>query len=561
MQNTKQSTPRRQNGVFRDAPKECVMLKRYTKRFVGLLFALLSGMMVMASGSELAGSTPNIVFILADDMGLGDIKAYGGDKCKIDTPHADRLAANGMKFLDAHTSSSVCTPSRYGLLTGRYCWRTKKQGGVLHGYNKALIAPSVPTVASFLKENGYQTACIGKWHLGLNFDSTVGNKRHEYNALEAKWRKGENVDIDFDWSAPIKGGPVAVGFDYFLGISASLDMSPYVWIENDHFIGTGSVIKRQNGRPGPAHPDFKAVEVLAKTTEKTVEYIDRAAKSEKPFFVYMSLNSPHSPLVPSAEFLGKSAVGPFGDFMMETDWSVGQVVAALERNGIVENTIIIYSADNGCSVSAQRKGPNSNTKIIFQTGDGQAIEQDAHYPSDIYRGHKTHLYEGGHRVPFIVRWDKKIAPGSNCDRMVGLTDFLATCADIIGKPVPPQVSDSISFLPYLLGETPDATVARKDIIHHSFKGRFSIRQGDWKLLLDPDPNSDLPKDSRPGIQLYNLASDPGESKNVQAAHPEMTESLVALLETQVQSGRSNPGAPLSNDDEVDIWKRPKQRKK
>jgi len=517
-------------------------------------------MAVTALGSGGTDSRPNIVFILADDMGLGDIKAYGGDRCKIDTPHADQLAAKGMKFLDAHTSSSVCTPSRYGLLTGRYCWRTSKQGGVLHGYNKALIKPDVPTVASFLKDNGYQTACIGKWHLGLNFDSTVGNKRTEYNALQARWRTGENVDIDFDWSAPIKRGPVAVGFEYCFGISASLDMSPYVWIENDHFVGTGSVIKRQNGRPGPAHPDFKAVEVLAKTTEKTVKYIDQAVKNKKPFFIYMPLNSPHTPIVPSSEFVGKSKVGLFGDFVMETDWSLGQVVAALERNGVVENTIIIYSADNGCSTTAQRTSNKSKTDIIFQTGDGQPIDPDAHYPSDIYRGHKTHLFEGGHRVPFIVRWDKKVAPGSSCDRIIGLTDFLATCADIIGKPLPPQVPDSISFLPYLLGKTPDATVARKDIIHHSFKGRFSIRQGDWKLLLDPE-KGDFPKDSRPESQLYNLASDPGESKNVQDAHPEITKSLVTLLETQVQSGRSTPGAPLSNDAEVDIWKRPKKRKK
>jgi len=518
-----------------------------------------------ALGSDPAGSKPNIIFILADDMGLGDIKAYGGDRCKIDTPHADQLAAKGMMFTDAHTSSAVCTPSRYGLLTGRYCWRTEKQGGVLHGYNKALIKPGVPTVASFLKENGYQTACIGKWHIGMNLDTTIAKDRVKYNKLRDKWKKGENVDIDLDWSAEIKRGPVDVGFDYFFGISASLDMSPYVWIENNHFVGTGSVIKKGDGRPGPAHPDFKADEVLAKTTEKTVEYIDQAVKNKKPFFIYMPLNSPHTPIVPSSEFIGKSEVGLYGDFVMETDWSVGQVVAALERNGVLENTMIVYSADNGCSTTAQRKSNKSKTEIIFQNGDGQPMNPDAHYPSDIYRGHKTDLFEGGHRVPFIVRWDKGVAPGSSCDSIVGLTDFFATCADIIGKPLPSQVPDSISFLPHLRGETPDVT-ARKDIINHSFKGKFAIRQGDWKLLLMPDngvapasENSQAQKASQPAVQLYNLSNDPGEVKNVQDAHPEITKSLIALLETQVQSGRSNPGAQLSNDAEVDIWKTAESR--
>jgi len=292
----------------------------------------------------LAPATPqNIIFILADDLGIGDIRAYGGERCKIETPNMDRLAGEGMQFMDAHSSSSVCTPTRYSILTGRYNWRSRLKSGVLDGYDDALITPRRSTVASLLKNSGYTTAVIGKWHLGLTLPT--------YDGAPAKCTAKTPEELpslcNIDWKGAIKNGPASLGFDYFWGISASLDMPPYIWIENDRFVGECTTIKAFHRR-GPAHADFEAVDVLPTLTEKAVAFISKHAKEESPFFLYMPLNSPHTPIAPSKAFQGKSQLGTYGDFVMETDWSIGQIMQAVESNGIADHTLIIVTSDNGC---------------------------------------------------------------------------------------------------------------------------------------------------------------------------------------------------------------------
>ncbi len=440
---------------------------------------------------------PNIVYVLCDDLGYGDVRCLNPDRCKIPTPNADRLAAEGIVFTDAHSGSSVCTPTRYGILTGRCAWRTRLQSGVLHGYDRALIAPGRLTAASLLKRHGYATACIGKWHLGMDWP-------------------GENPK-EIDYTRPIRNGPTSAGFDYFYGISASLDMPPFIYIENDRTAGVPTVEKTWI-RKGPAHADFEAIDVLPALTRKAVEFIDRHASG--PLFLYFSLNSPHTPIVPAPEWRGKSGLGPYGDFVMQTDWALGEVMKAVDRNGLRENTLVIFTSDNGCSPAAGVKD----------------LEANGHYPSHIYRGYKADIWDGGHRVPFIARWPAAVRPGASCGRLVCLTDLLATCADILGERLPADAGeDSASILPLLRGQ--DRAV-RETVIHHSINGRFSIRDERWKLVLCPGSGGwSAPKDPEalkrglPPLQLYDMIADPGETLNLHDKHPEVVERLTRLLES------------------------------
>ena len=483
---------------------------------------------------------PNVIFILADDWGLGDVKTYGGDRCQIETPHMDRLAEKGMKFLDAHSSSSVCTPTRYSVLTGRYNWRSTKKKGVLNGYGAPLIKPGRETVASMLQKNGYHTCMIGKWHLGMNFPTTDG-----------KAPVAENTD----WKGQIKNGPNAVGFDYYYGISASLDMPPYIWIENDRFMGECTTEKRFL-RKGAAHADFEAVDVLPVLTQKAVAYIKERAEGDKPFFLYMPLASPHTPIVPSKNFQGKSPVGAYGDFVMETDWSVGEVVKAVEEAGIAGNTLIIVTADNGCSNMA-RAGFKKKDQLIFRTGDNPPDQPGKHYASDIYRGHKADIYEGGHRVPFIARWDGMVKAGSVAGEPVCLVDLYATCADMVGVKVPDTAAeDSVSILPVLNG-TAKAPV-REAVVHHSINGSFAIRKGKWKLAFCPGSGGwTNPMPGKPAqlkklaaherLQLFDMEADPAETSNLSGKHRELVQELTQLAEKYIADGRSTPGAKQKND--------------
>ncbi len=496
-----------------------------------------------------AAEKPNILVILADDMGYGDVTAYNPDS-KIPTPNIDRLAKEGMRFTDGHTSSGVCTPTRYSLLTGRYHWRTRLQSGVLGGFSLPLVAPDRVTIAGLLGDHGYHSACIGKWHLGMKWPLKDGGVADD----EANFSKPFEDVSRVDYTAPILSGPIDVGFDHYHGISASLDMFPYVWIRDRLPTEIASETKAFH-RPGPAGPDFEAVDVQPGITRRLIDYIGEraeAAKSGKPFFAYVPLASPHTPIVPTPEFQGKSGINAYADFVLQVDADMGRILDALDRHGVAENTLVVFTTDNGCS-------PAANIPELQAAG---------HEPSHIYRGHKADLYEGGHRVPFLARWPAKVKAGGVSDQLVGQIDFLATFADILGIEIPPTVGeDSVSFLPALLGT--DEGPIRDHIVSQSINGSFAIRDGQWKLALcpgsggwsDPRPGRYDPG-SLPPFQLYDLEKDPGETTNLADAHPDQVEKMKTRLAELIARGRSTPGPDLGNDVEVAMIKPlPKAQKK
>jgi arylsulfatase A-like enzyme len=492
-------------------------------------FLKMAGVGVMATAlprlveaAEAKAKLPNIVYILFDDLGYGDVKCLNPEG-KIATPNMDKLASEGMIFTDAHSGSSVCSPSRYGVLTGRYCWRTRLQQSVLFGYDKPLIDPQRMTVASLLKKKGYKTACMGKWHLGMD------------------------IQVDEDpTNIKVGRGPTTVGFDYYYGISASLDMPPFAFIENDHFTQAPTA-KKTWLREGAAAPDFEAIDVLPEIIRKAVQYIDalvREAKDGQPFFLYLPFSSPHTPILPMPQWQGKSGLNPYADFVMQTDAGVGEVMAALERNGLAENTLVIVTSDNGCSPAA----------------DFETLKKHGHNPSYIFRGHKADIWDGGHRIPFIARWPGKIKAGTKSDQLTCLTDLMATCAEMVGEKLPGNAGeDSVSMLPALLGSAKGTL--REAVVSHSIAGKFSLRQDKWKLELCPGSGGwSAPSDTKAieeglaSMQLYDMSADIGERQNLQAEQTEVVERLVKLLEKYVADGRSTPGTPQKNDVEVDIWK-------
>ena len=465
---------------------------------------------------------PNIVYILADDMGYGDVSCLN-EQSQIHTTHLDQAASEGIIFRDAHASAALCTPSRYSILTGRYNWRSRLKESVLWGYSQRLIEPARMTAASFLKDNGYTTACLGKWHLGWS------------------WAKKGPDQKDVDFTKPIEDGPTSVGFDYFFGIPASLDMDPYVYVENDRPTAVPDrVIPERTGkefyREGPIAPDFKHEEVLPTLTQKAVEFIDRSAQGGAPFFLYFPLPAPHTPILPTAEFRGKSGTNEYGDFCLQVDDVVGQVMDALDRNGVAENTILVFTSDNGCSPMA----------------DFEELKQVGHNPNYVFRGYKADIYEGGHRIPLIIRWPNGIKAGMVSDETVCLADLLATCADILGVKLPDNAGeDSVSNLGVWKGEKFDATL-REATVHSSVDGSLSIRSGRWKLEMCPGsggwsfPRPGKECEGLPPIQLYDLGADIGERRNVYDEHPDVVERLKALLTKYVRDGRSTPGAPQEN---------------
>ena len=510
-------------------------------------FALALGAIEMRAATE--PSQPNIVLILCDDLGYGDVRCFN-PQGKIATPEMDRLAAAGMIFTDAHTPSSVCTPTRYGLLTGRYNWRSRLQSGVLGGLSPRLIEPGRMTIASLLKEHSYATACVGKWHLGMDWGRLPGKEVTELG-IETP-AQARNVD----YTQRIANGPNSVGFDYYFGISASLDMVPYAFIENDRLTEQpdGEVsYPMMHGRDGnttrlgPHAPGFSGYDVLPTLTRKAAEFIaQRAAdaRAGKPFFLYVPLASPHTPILPTPEWQGRSGLNPYADFVMQTDWSVGQIAAEIEKHGLTAETLFIVTSDNGCAPQAKF----------------EELRAKGHEPSHVFRGNKADIYDGGHRVPFIVRWPAKVKAGTTSDQTICLTDWLATIAQIISAKLPDNAGeDSASFLPALLGAA--TAPVREAIVHHSINGSFAIRQGSWKLALTPSsggwsaPRPDTPAAKKlPPVQLFDLASDIGEQRNVQAEHPEVVTRLTQLLEKYVADGRSTPGAPQQNTVPIKLWK-------
>jgi arylsulfatase A-like enzyme len=463
---------------------------------------------------------PNIVYILADDLGYGDIQCLNPERGKIKTPHLDRLASQGMTFTDAHSGSSVCTPTRYGLLTGRYAWRTRLQRGVLDGTdNPPLIAEDRPTVAGFLRSRGYATAAIGKWHLGFLSERPPA-------AASAAPRKGKMGTGGLPVGARILGGPTTRGFDYFWGCSNARTMSGLV--ENDRVI-----------------ENLDPIAMLPRLEQQAVAYVRdhaAAARAGRPFFLYVPLTSPHTPILPSPEWQGKSGLGAYGDFVMQTDAVVGSILAALDAHGLAENSLVIFTADNGCSPQA----------------DTTALEKQGHYASAQYRGYKADIWDGGHRVPFFARWPGRIAAGSVSREVICHVDLFATCAEILGAPLPAQAAeDSVSLLPALRGGA--LPPLRDAIVHHSINGAFSIRQGNWKLVLcagsggwGKPGDAEATRLGLPAQQLYDLATDAAETTNLIARHPAIASRLEALLERIVAEGRSTPGPRAANDVPVQI---------
>lgn len=473
---------------------------------------------------------PNIIFILADDMGYGDV-SYFDNNSKLKTENLDRMAQEGVVFTDAHSSSSVSTPTRYGILTGRYNWRSTLKNNVLYGYDKALIPADRETMASMLRKNGYTTAGIGKWHLGWDWDNIDAGK--------------DKVDF----SKPVQNGPTTRGFDYFYGFCGSLDMAPYVYIENDMPTSlpdreTVNEGKYSWWRKGPTGADFVHEEVLPNLVDRACNYIKEKAKADQPYFLYLPLPAPHTPILPTEEFRGKSGIGEYGDFVLMVDAMVGKVLQAVKESGEDGNTIVVFTTDNGCSPAAGIK----------------EMEAQGHRPNSIYRGHKADLFDGGHRIPCILRWPEGAKP-HEVRQTVCLTDFYATFAAINGyKLMDSEGEDSYNLLPAIVSET-EIDPIREATVHHSIDGQFTIRQGDWKLLLSassggwsaPTPTDTLALDSLPPIQLYNMKDDPSETTNVEAEHPEIVSRLRALMAKYVREGRSTPGAPQKNDGEYP-WK-------
>ncbi len=510
------------------------MFRFELKSTVGLACAVLAalGVSFVGAAASRAGELPNVVLVMADDLGIGDIEPTNGE-CKIKTPNLRRLAGEGLTFLDAHTPSSVCTPTRYGLLTGRYNWRSRLARGVLYGDSPHLIPADRPTLGHLMRRAGYHTAMIGKWHLGWDWSKTADGK--------------------IDFAKPVANGPDINGFDRYYAHCGSLDMPPYIWVDTGRITAAPDreegVSKKEDRygwyRKGPIGADFHIPQVLPHLFGKArtcIEARAAAARQGHPFFLYLALPAPHTPIVPVPPFRGASGLNPYADFVMQVDHHMGELLATIRQAGIERNTMVIFTSDNGCS-------PEANFPLLKQHG---------HDPSAGYRGHKADLYEGGHRVPLIIRWPGHIKePGRSTNAVACLTDIYPTLEEITGQARGDMGGeDGYSLVGVLRGA---ASSGRPTLVSHSINGRFAIRQGPWKLLLAPGSGGwSAPRDREalrrglPSMQLYNLDDDPGERHNLIKTHPEKAAELRALLEDEVARGRCTPGKRLANDRPIDI---------
>ena len=483
----------------------------------------LAVLLLAAAALEAA---PNFVVLLADDLGYGDVGVYN-PRSKIPTPNLDRLAGQGIRFTDAHTPSGVCSPTRYALLTGRYAWRTRLKSGVLNGGSAPLIAADRLTLAGMLRERGYETGIVGKWHLG--FDWPLRD--------ESKPQTVENID----WSRPLEDGPLQHGFSYQFG----LGKPAWTFVENGRVLARPSVrfdlthlpayLMGGNNNKGVKAAGFEFERMLPRFTEEAVGFIQRSAGAKRPFFLFFTPITPHRPVVPNNDFAGTSAAGLYGDFVAEFDWAAGEIMAALDRSGAAGETLVIVTSDNGPEVDAYRR----------------ALEYD-HYSMGALRGVKRDLWEGGHRVPFIARWPGKIPAGSVQSEVICLTDLPATIAALIDYPLPADAAeDSYDVRRALFGET-IAKPLREATVHHGSQGWFGIRRGGWVLIDHPSGDNNRGRNAEPEwfrrermakthdrqVELFNLQEDPAQRVNLAAAHPEKVEALQSLLERYRREGRS-----------------------
>jgi arylsulfatase A len=498
-----------------------------------------AGTLASVSSMQAAGPAsrpPNVVVILADDLGYGDVHFLNPRHGRIATPNIDRLSTEGMTFTDAHTASAVCTPSRYGLLTGRYAWRSRLQKGVLGPYDAPLIDPSRVTLPSLLRSHGYETACVGKWHLGWN------------------WPR-QNGELRFD--RPITGGPTELGFDSYFGTDVP-NYPPYCFIENDRTVGIPSEKKPKSmyGLDGLMVPGWRLDGILPALTERACGFVRRCAGQKKPFFLYLALTSPHTPLAVADSWRGKSDLGLYGDWVMQTDFSAGEVLKAIDQSGAGDNTLVLFSSDNGCAPYIGVDYVAEHTHM----GRVKELEAKGHFPSAGFRGYKSDIWEGGHRVPFVARWPGVVKPGTRSEQVICLTDVMATCAEITGTALPAGAAeDSVSILPALRGTA--RKPIREAIVHHSIGGQFAIRQGRWKLELcagsggwSEPTEVHAAEQGLPPVQLYDMNADPAERTNLQKEDAAEVGRLTRLMESYVSAGRSTPGPPQQNEVQVNLHK-------
>lgn len=499
---------------------------------------------------------PNVVLILADDLGYGDIKSFGGDRCRIDTPHFDRLAREGIRFTDAHANASVCVPSRMAIMTGRYPWRFgPPAAGGPWGFLGTRLPADQFTLGTMLQAAGYRTGYVGKWHLGTRMQTTDGKTQGPTNV---------------DYRQPLTIGPPQFGFDESFILPGSLDMFPYAFVRNNHWVGDVTAQKGWSAfhRVGPAAEDFEDTKVLDTFSAEAERFIRAnadGAQRGQPFFLYLALTAPHTPVSPSAKFAGQSRLGIYGDFVMETDDCVGRVLATLDAQGLADNTLVIATSDHGPASYAGRRRKATFLQL-------KELEDEGHFSSGPFRGYKFSIYEGGLRVPFVARWPAVISARATCDRLIGLQDLMATLAEITNTSLAAnEAPDSHSFLPLL--KDPSTKPTRTSMAFEATPAR-AIRAGQWKLALCPGsgcagtygntptrdqawrealvhfgrpPTSHQELQQAPFVQLFNLEDDPGEARNLAADQPEKVRELISLLETQIASGRSTPGPALPND--------------
>lgn len=495
-------------------------------------------------GLAVHAAAPNVILILADDMGYGSVAA-NNPKCTVPTPALDRLVEEGMNFTDAHSGSSVCTPSRYAMLTGRYAWRTGLKGGVLWAWYPPLIEPDRLTVGKMLQQKGYTTAMVGKWHLGLDYTDQEGRNfaaAQSFNERQLVFcgdRKSApaprfNPKPDtIDFTQPVGGGPVDCGFDSWFGVDLP-NMPPYVFIRDRELQGIPSIPKPKGmyGVGGPMVPGWSLEAVLPRLADEAAAFVESQAGADRPFFLYYSLTSPHTPIAPSKAFQGRSGLNAYADWLMETDWAVGQVLDALDRAGLADNTLVIFSADNGSTEpQSQRELAGMGCDLMHQ-----------------FRGMKRSVYEGGHRVPYIVRWPGVTPGGSRCEVPVSLNDFMATMAALTGYELPENTAeDSASILPLYQGKTMGEHPV---LIHHGFWGSYAVRKGDWKMIFSFDR-----KTKTFSRALYNMKDDVKETRNLLDAHPETAQEMSRLFEAAVKNGRVTPG-PAQQQVEDPDWRLP-----
>jgi arylsulfatase A len=511
-------------------------------------FAVLASLAALLSASPPGHAAPeppgkpNVLLIYADDLGYGDVSCYNRDRGRIATPHIDRLAAEGMRFTDAHSSSGVCSPSRYTLLTGRYHWRSRLQNGIVPLWGQPLIARDRLTIASLAKQHGYRTACFGKWHLGWNWPippdrSPLFKEQPKGNATATDAHRRVWHDV---FSQPIPDGPTSRGFDLYFGTDVP-NWPPFCFLENNRtttipseFLPASLLGNNMASNQGPATPNWSLEAILPTLTDRTIRFLSDVASQPQPFFLYLALTSPHTPLAVNAPWKNKSGLNnPYADLVMETDAAIGRILDALESSDAASRTLVIFSSDNGCAPYIGKPD----------------LEAKGHFPSGPLRGAKSDAWEGGHRVPFIVRWPGTVTPGSTCTHLVHQADLLRTFADVLGTTLPDHAGeDSVSFLASLKGHP---APARSHAISTASSGVPALRLGPWKYIASSGSGG-WSKGGNPAqpVQLYNLASDPAETDNLAATEPARLAEMQTLLEKLITDGRSTDGKPQANDVQV-----------